>query len=513
MFKLIYKLHHSTWVQIIFFLGIFTFLFFFFGFGHILFKGPFGVHFMRQTDSLSFASNYFNNGFHFFKPQLYTLSNFDGRAACEFPITYYLTALLYTVFGKQFFVQRFVHLIISYIGVFYIFKLSYKTTNDFIYATLISLMVLTSAVFNYYSFNYLPDAPALGFAFIGWFFIFKSLDADSGKHLITGYIFFTLSSLIKVTYLINPLSVIGLAIISKVFYRKNPLLKNGNKTIVYGFVMILAVLAWNIFMLYYNKVNQSNSFNTKPIPIWIMHKESIARVWEHFTHYWYSSYFYKSVFHLFYISALFLIIFYKKLGNKLIILLSLLLLGNLSIYILFFAQFKDHDYYFLTFFPFIILVIIFSVKTLKNITGNHTIHLVAKLLFIIIVALGINHARKKSHERIITNIVDNKFRLGLLIHEKKYDIESLNIESDAKFIVAPENCPNGALMYLDKRGWPIRDLNQVNDETIRDYIAIGADYLLIANKEEFELFQNNYSELIFKKNGLYIYKLSPIHDK
>jgi len=188
------------------------------------------------------------------------------------------------------------------------------------------------------------------------------------------------------------------------------------------------------------------------------------------------------------------------------------LFGNLSFYILFFAQFKDHDYYFLTFFPFIILVIIFSVKTLKKITGNHTIHLVAKLLLIIIVALGINHARKKSHERIISNIVDNKFRLGLLIHDNKSDIKRLNIESDAKFIVSPENCPNGALLYLDKRGWPIRDLNQITDETIRDYITLGADYLLIANKEEFELFQNNYSELIFKKNGLYIYKLSPIHD-
>jgi len=67
-------------------------------------------------------------------------------------------------------------------------------------------------------------------------------------------------------------------------------------------------------------------------------------------------------------------------------------------------------------------------------------------------------------------------------------------------------------MYLDKRGWPIRDLNQITDETLRDYIALGADYLLIANKEEFELYQNDYSELIFKKNGLYIYKLSPIHD-
>ena len=121
-----HKYYKNIWLQIIFFLGIFILLFLFLDFDAIISKGPFGVHFMRQTDSLSFSSNYFNNGFRFFKPQLYNLSNFDGRAACEFPITYYLTALLYTLFGKQFFIQRFVHLLIAYIGVFYIFKLSYK---------------------------------------------------------------------------------------------------------------------------------------------------------------------------------------------------------------------------------------------------------------------------------------------------------------------------------------------------------------------------------------------------
>jgi len=68
-------------------------IFFFLEFEKVFFLGPRGIHFMRQTDSLSFVSQYFNEGFNFFNPKLFNLKNIEGRAACEFPIIYYLTAI------------------------------------------------------------------------------------------------------------------------------------------------------------------------------------------------------------------------------------------------------------------------------------------------------------------------------------------------------------------------------------------------------------------------------------
>ena len=106
------------------FLLIIISLFFFLGFDKVFFLGPQGIHFMRQTDSLSFASQYFNNGYHFFNPQLYNLKNIGGNAACEFPITYYLTALLYSIFDKKVFILKLLHLIIVTIGVIFIFRLT-----------------------------------------------------------------------------------------------------------------------------------------------------------------------------------------------------------------------------------------------------------------------------------------------------------------------------------------------------------------------------------------------------
>ena len=50
------------------------------------------MHFMRQTDSLLFLNT--SIMVFIFEPQLFNLKNIDGRAACEFPILYYITSLL-----------------------------------------------------------------------------------------------------------------------------------------------------------------------------------------------------------------------------------------------------------------------------------------------------------------------------------------------------------------------------------------------------------------------------------
>ena len=70
----------------------------------ILFLQPQGIHFIRQTDCLSFVANYVNNGMHFFTPQVFNLHSADGKAACEFPVLYYLTALCYHAFNQHEFI-------------------------------------------------------------------------------------------------------------------------------------------------------------------------------------------------------------------------------------------------------------------------------------------------------------------------------------------------------------------------------------------------------------------------
>ncbi|MGM0503732.1 MAG: glycosyltransferase family 39 protein [Bacteroidota bacterium] len=473
--------YNKHWIIKLGFLLILIVLFFYLGFEKIFFTGPFGIHFMRQTDSLSFASNYFNNGFNFFQPQLYNLNNIEGRAACEFPITYYITALTYTIFGKHFFLQRIVHLIIAYFGAFAVFKLAKNILNDYWYALIISLFLFTSTVFNYYSFNYLPDIPALGFSFLGWLFIFNYRTNKKINALLLSFLFFALSSLIKITYLINPIAILVFAIIQFIFNKKEKFFSNNKKVILYSLITIIVVLIWNAYMFYYITIYSSNSFNTKALPIWILNKENIRIVWDHLSDYWYNKYFTRSIFYVFYTLIAFQVLFYKKSDKKISLLILVLFIGGLSYLILFFAQFKDHDYYFLAFFPLFFLLLINGINTFQNVISNKYVHLITKILLTGIVLLSINSSRSKLNNRFNKKL-DLYSHAGLVIEKNLSAIDKLNIESDAKFIVGPDYCPNGGLFFLDRQGWNLKP-NQITIENINTLKNKGADYLILASED------------------------------
>lgn len=499
---------NKIWIQALLFLVATVSLFFLLGFGDLIFLGPHGLHFLRQTDSLSFAAQYFNHQNNFFEPELFNLKNLEGKAACEFPITYYLTSILYLAFGKNTLILKLLHLIILCIGLFFVFRLSFHILKDYFYAAAISLFLFTSTVFNDYSFNYLPDAPALGFAFLGWYFCFRYLNNPHDNTLVTSFIFFVLAGLIKVTYLIHPLSMLGLALFVLLF-RKNELLEQAQakKYVIWGVLCLILVLIWNVYIIYYNKLYNSTSFNTKPLPIWNLSRHQIAEVWDFVSNYWYSKYFAHSSFHLLYVILLFQIIFIRKADRGLSMLISILALGSISYFILFYSQFKDHDYYFLAFIPLVVFLLINGLKTLQNISSNKYFHFVIKLIFSIIIIAGINYSRMKLHDRH-RSIEDDFSKISELIHRNKSNIEKLNIPKDSKFIVAPDLCQNGGLFFLNRMGWNIEKKAQITMDTINALRDLGADYLLFMNDDSISLPMDQISgKLIFKDNGIEIYEL------
>ncbi len=500
---------NNVWILSFIFLMILVGLFFFLGFDNVFFSGPGGIHFMRQTDSLSFASQYFNNGFHFFKPQLYNLKNIEGYAACEFPVTYYLTAILYSVFGKNVVILKLLHLLIAYTGVFFIFRLSYHILKNYFYALIVSLFLFTSTVFIYYSFNYLPDAPALGLTFTGWYFIFRYQSDKKLNSALLGFLFFTVGSLIKVTYLINPLAVIVFYVFAQ-FFRKEDFHQNNEtkKAIVLGFSGVMIVAVWNIYILYYNAFYHSNSFNLYATPMWYFSGEQNRVVWDYIVNYWYSKYFAHSSFHLLFLILPFQLIFLKKSDFALYLITFILLAGSFAYFILFYAQFRDHDYYALAFFPLIVLVLINGLKTLQNISMNRYLHISIQVIFAVIVIAGINYSGMKLKDRY-KNRIDDFSKASLLIQENAEAIAKLNIPVNSKWIVAPDLCQNGGLFFLDRMGWNIEKKEDITEERIHYFKNLGAEYLLIADENPpFSEIDCTYEEMIQSKKGIYIFKLT-----
>ena len=457
-----------------------------------LFSGPKGIHFMRQTDCLSFASQYFNNGFNFFEHRLFNLKNIDGRAVCEFPITYYLSALLFNIFGKSSAILKLIHLIISYIGIYYIFRLSNLILKNVAISIIISLFFFTSTVFNYYSFNYLPDSSALGFNLIGLYYIFKYYEINKTKSLITSFLFFTLGGLIKITYAINPISIIIFSLYS-ILIKKKELNTNidHKKVILFGGLSILVMCMWNFFILYYNTIYKSHSFNTNIHPLWNLTKEEIYTVWDTMINYWNSEYFYHPSMIIIVLMSLIQIVFNGKSNKQLLGISFILLLGCISYFVLFYSQFSDHDYYILAFFPLLVMIIINGTKTLLNFNANISLikekiklktHVIIIFLLLPIIFGGIRHSRIQLNRRY-TEPFSEYSKTGLLIKNNLNAITNLNLPSNSKFIVAPDPSQNGGFFFLDKEGWNIDKIKDVNEENISALRNKGANFLLLVDED------------------------------
>lgn len=441
------------------------------------------MHFMRQTDSLSFVSQYFNNGFHFFDPQLFNLKNIDGRAACEFPILYYLTSILYLILGKKLFLLKFIHLLISFTGLFYVFRLAYLILKDYLYAILITLFLCTSTVYNFYAFNYLPDAPALGFVFMAWYYGFQFSLKGEKSALIKAFVFFTLGSLIKVTYLINPIAFIAYFIYLQLFQKQaiNALLHR-KSIFKWGAINILLVASWNAYMLHYNQLYDSHSFNTSILPIWDLNNYNVMLTWDYMMNFWYTSYFAHSSFHFLLVVFVFQVIYMKKSNYNLSLISGFMFLGSLTFGLLFYAQFKDHDYYFLTIMPFLILLLINGINTFKNISSEINHHRLVKAILFLIIVAGINYSRNKLNDRYLIEM-NIYSQTGMLIDENRIVIDDLNIPKDAKIILAPEPSQNGGLLYINRMGWTIPSLKEITKEKLIDLKSKGANYFVLASKD------------------------------
>lgn len=503
------EIKQNTKIQDILFIVLLLSVFLFLGYQNILFLRPQGIHFMRQTDSVSFVSNFYNEGFNFFSPKLFNLKNIDGKAACEFPIVYYLTALSYLIFGEKEFLLKLFHLIIISAGIFCLYKLTYLLLKDYIYSVLISLFLFTSTVFCYYSCNFLPDPAALGFAFIGWYFFFMYYFKGGNLKILLSFVFFTLSSLIKITYLINPITIVVMSLIELFLFRNSTRItkKEIIRYVVFGTICLLIVISWNAYVIFYNNINNSHSFNTQALPIWNIPAKEIYSVWDLMYNYWYGKYFAFSSFHLLFIIIPFQIIFIKK-SNKIISLTTLVLfMGSLAYFILFYSQFRDHDYYFMVFFPMIIFMLINAISILKNILFKNYAHYIMQAIFFIILVSGINYARMKLNERYESSL-DNLSRIGFLLTNISPELERIQISKSAKFVVVPDGCQNGGLYFLNRKGWNIEKKEDFSLNKIEEYQKKGAEYLLVSIDDKNILsMAREAGEQIYQHGGITIFKL------
>ena len=137
--------------QNILFTIIFVALSFHFKFYETINLPPQSTDLWRQADCYTIALNYYQNGFHFFKPQVHFLFTQNGYAAGEFPLIYFISAVLFKIFGVHYFLFKGVNLLIFFVGLYDLFKLALKLTNDLFFH-----VFYQSFIFAHPSFSFTP---------------------------------------------------------------------------------------------------------------------------------------------------------------------------------------------------------------------------------------------------------------------------------------------------------------------------------------------------------------------
>jgi len=197
----------------------------------------------------------------------------------------------------------------------------------------------------------------------------------------------------------------------------------------------------------------------------------------------------------------------KKSNYNLSLISGFMFLGSLIFGLLFYAQFKDHDYYFLTIMPFLILLLINGINTFKNISSEINHHRLVKAILFLIIVAGINYSRNKLNDRYLIEM-NIYSQTGMLIDENRIVIDDLNIPKDAKIILAPEPSQNGGLLYLNQMGWAIPPLKEITKEKLIDLKSKGANYFVLASKDLRALEKvKTEGEVILESKDIFVWRL------
>ena len=447
--------------------------------------GPSSVHFWRQSDSASIAMNYFHNGLSFFNPKVHALVSGDSAAASEFPVTYYLAAIFYKLFGPHDYILRIIDLLIYYAGVYFLAKLLrdyYK--NDLVLIFSVVLMVLGMPILAFYSYNFIPNTPALGFLFIGTYFYYKYRVNNKESSFYPMIIFFALAGLIKPTMLILFLSIVFIEFVATILnINKHFSLK---KILVFFLGVVIPVGLWIIWVKHYNEIHNSGIFSTSIVPFTMLKMKDL-----NFALHNISTGFDQRVFPYVVMKILFAIIVFNLLYfirrfDLFSVFYFIFFVGNISFLLLWMKRFTVHDYYTIDILPFYIFNISFFIHLVFNTINNKKIKTGIGLLLLIYGIYSVyfsgEYIKEKFFNRDMVTLDYPKVfqynRQELKDFLKKHNL----LFGRTKIAAYPDNSPNCSLYHLDIRGRTFeKSFNKFY--YFKDvYNDSGLEYLIILNK-------------------------------
>jgi hypothetical protein len=479
---------------------------------------PQGVHQWRQCDCLSITRTLYNGDADFLHTKVYNLlRDNEGRTISEFPLVYYVVSRLWRVFGEHEWIFRAFNFLISILSMLALLKVFEYFLKDTFWSIFSVSLLYTSAIYAYYSFNFLMNTTAFNMALIGWYFFFSYYRKGKLWYLYATFVFFLLGGLLKMSSLISFVALCGLFLFEKL--KLFPLSGNERPIFTKNLAFILPALLisgctilWIFYVKHYNQMWNSGVFLVGILPIWDMTQEAIHQTIDNVRRMWINGYFYKPT-HLFFFAGLLLSWIFFSRSNKILVLITTLIsVGFVAFIILFFEALQAHDYYvidLLILAVFILLTLFTSLqapgkrKRILNLTR-------LRVLAVIFLVLNILNTRDEIARRYRWNRANHSDSTAPYMDIEPF-LEANGIGDTCKIIAASDPSINISLYLSNRKGWTRYGTFGIDNLDVSKWLGMGADYLLIG-QDQFMNEQDLWNGFDLTEIGIYkgisVYKIS-----
>ena len=457
---------------------------------------PSHIHAWAEQDHYALSVGFINNGFDFFHPETMIYNKqFPGWwkeasettiTSADFPVHEYIVALLMRLFDTDApWVFRLWTLFIAFVGLFFLFKISYFITRDWPKSMLVVIVAMTSPIVAYYMNGFLPGIPALSMSIVGLWFYLKYHEGEQIKHFHLSVAFLTLALLMRTTFAIALIAMLCFEMLRVM--RKETSFLNKLPSVVLAIAAYLASFLWNRHL----RLTHGTIFlnNLLPPESWQDAQELITEAYNN----WAFQYFQHLHYWLFFIFAFFAIAFAvfhaitkkrltksasAKQSLSLWWLPAIQLFGCLLFTVAMMQQIQYHDYYFIdTFLLPLLLLLALSLKAIP--ASKRTIILVTECLVLAVLAVVMirNVVETQTTRRLQENhgeISYNNFK------DADRLLDSINVPKNAKILCLFGYAQNGPFIQMKRKGYSVMTDDK---ELIEAAFTWDFDYIVIENSK------------------------------
>ncbi len=465
---------------------------------------PSYIHAWAQSDRYALSLGYVKNNLQFFKPRTFVMNRqfpFDWKiqtdntiTAVDFPIHDYIPAVFMKISGvTSVWIFRLYILLYSFVGLYFLFKLSYLKTKDNIKSIFVVIFAGTSPVFVYYQDGFLPTIPSLANVIIGIYFYQKYLKRHEQNNFYLSILFLTLATLSRTTFAVTLVSIFGLEFLSLIGGEKK-----WRPFFISGAFAGISVISFYFYNDYLRAVYGSLFLNSLlPAANFSDAKEIIKSVYNNWATQYFSIIHYLILFSLIIIASFFIL--KQKIKNDYMtrsfgLLILLLFIGYSTFAILMLKQFPDHDYYFLdTFFLPIILFLITVLSYIPRLDLKY-FKLYGVVIVLVSVPLIINAMNSEAHRRNLNSLDRTASTINSFMGSETF-LDSLKIKRDAKVMVIDVYSPNIPLILMNRDGYVILYTNATK-KNIQNALGWKYDYIVIPNQFFISEVCSTYPEIV-----------------